>query len=126
MNTFRTAGKQVRKTRSRRVSRIIGRIRGTAERPRVSIFRSHKHVSAQIIDDTAGRTLAAASSQDKELREKFKQGGNVAAATAVAQKLAQNARAAKIESVVFDRRWYRYHGRVKAFADALRAGGLKF
>jgi large subunit ribosomal protein L18 len=126
MNTVRTAKKKIEETRSRRSGRIRVRVRGSSDQPRVSIFRSHKHISAQMIDDLTGRTLAAASSQEKELRAQLKHGGNIAAASVVAQKLAERARAAKIERVTFDKGWYKYHGRVKAFADALRKAGVKF
>lgn len=126
MNTFKTSYKSVKETRQRRKGRISSRVRGTPVQPRVSVFRSHKHISAQIIDDTNGKTIVAASSQDKELRGQLKHGGNVAASGVVAQKLAERAKAAKIENVVFDKSWYKYHGRVKSFADALRKAGMKF
>lgn len=126
MNTFKTLTKRVEETRLRRDRRQASRVRGTAAQPRVSIFRSHKHISAQIIDDVSGKTLAAASSQEKELRTQLKHGGNVKSADAVAQKLVERAKAKNISAVVFDKGWYKYHGRVKAFADALRKGGLKF
>lgn len=109
--------------------RVRARVRGTPERPRLSLFRSHKHIYAQVIDDTRGATLAAASSLDKEIRagpELSQRGGNLAAAKAVGQVLGERARKAGIEAVVFDRGGYKYHGRVKALADAVRAAGLKF
>jgi large subunit ribosomal protein L18 len=126
MNTFKTAHQRRLETRDRRKGRISSRLRGTPSQPRVSVFRSHKHISAQIIDDVNGKTLVAASSQEKELRGQLKHGGNVASAAVVAQKLAERAKAAKVTIVVFDKGWYKYHGRVKAFADALRKNGLKF
>jgi large subunit ribosomal protein L18 len=126
MNTFKTFTKRIQETRIRRDQRVTTKVRGTATQPRVSLFRSHKHIAAQIINDLTGQTLAAASSQDKELRGQLKHGGNVKAATLVAQKLAERAKAKNISLVVFDKGWYKYHGRVKAFADALRKGGLKF
>jgi large subunit ribosomal protein L18 len=94
--------------------------------PRLSVFRSHKHVYAQIIDDLAGRTLAAASSKDAQLREQLRYGGNKAAAVVVGKAIAQRALEAGIREVVFDRREYKYHGRVAALAGAAREGGLKF
>ena len=96
------------------------------DRPRLSVFRSSKHIYAQIIDDTAGRTLAAASSLDKELGGKGKSGATVEAATAVGELLAKRAAKDGLTDVVFDRGAYRFHGRVKALADAAREGGLKF
>ncbi|HEV2427310.1 MAG TPA: 50S ribosomal protein L18 [Acidimicrobiales bacterium] len=110
--------------RERRHRRIRRRLAGTAERPRVAVRRSNKHISAQIIDDAAGRTLAAASSVESGLRSVT--GGNVEGAKAVARTLAERARAANITAVVFDRGGYDYHGRVAAFAEALREGGLEF
>jgi large subunit ribosomal protein L18 len=100
------------------------KISGTPTRPRVAVSRSNKHISAQIIDDTAGRTLAAASSVEAAFKDTS--GANIAGAVAVATTLAQRAREAGISSVVFDRGGFDYHGRVAAFADALRAGGLEF
>jgi large subunit ribosomal protein L18 len=85
-----------------------------------------EHIYAQVVDDRAGRTLAAASSIDKETRAQIKGGGNVAAAKIVGKVIAERARAAKVETVVFDRGGYKYHGRVKALAEAARAAGLKF
>jgi large subunit ribosomal protein L18 len=110
--------------RERRHRRIRRRLAGTAERPRVAVSRSNKHISAQVIDDEAGRTLAAASSVEAGLRGAS--GGNVEGARAVARALAERARAANITAVVFDRGGYDYHGRVAAFAEALREGGLEF
>jgi large subunit ribosomal protein L18 len=95
-------------------------------KPRLSIFRSGRHVYAQIIDDLAGRTLVAASSVDKELRGKLKTGADKEAAAAVGRTVAERAVKAGVSQVVFDRGGYRYHGRVKALADAAREGGLKF
>ena len=95
-------------------------------RPRLSVFRSSKHIYAQVIDDQAGRTLAAASTLDGELRPQLGTGPNRAAAEQVGKLIAERARSAGVESVVFDRGAYRYHGRIKALADAARAGGLVF
>jgi len=95
-------------------------------RPRLSVFRSNKNIYAQIIDDRAGRTLAAASTMDKELREGLKHGGDVKAAKAVGKLLAERATKAGVETVVFDRGGYMFHGRVKALAEAAREHGLSF
>ena len=95
-------------------------------RPRLSVFRSSKHIYAQVIDDVNGRTLASASSIDKELRSGLKTGADVEAAGKVGELLARRAKEAGVDAVVFDRGGYRYHGRVKALADAARAGGLTF
>ena len=95
-----------------------------ATRPRLSVFRSHKHMYAQVIDDQAGRTLAAASTLDKELRGQLRHGGNVAAAAAVGRLIAQRALAAGVTKAYLDRREYKYHGRVAALADAARDAGL--
>src|SRR5947199_6945030 len=103
-------------------TRIRRRVRGTAERPRLAIFRSLNHIYAQLVDDERGATLASASSVEKDLRGTT--GGNVEAARRVGQAIAERARAAGVESVVFDRGGFRYHGRVKALADAAREAGL--
>jgi large subunit ribosomal protein L18 len=113
-----------RELRIRRHARVRRKITGTAERPRVAISRSTKHISAQVIDDGAGRTLAAASSVEPALRPV--DGGNIDGAVKVATALAERAKAAGVTSVVFDRGGFAYHGRVAAFAEALRAGGLEF
>ncbi|MGH9019640.1 MAG: 50S ribosomal protein L18 [Acidimicrobiales bacterium] len=116
--------RSTRELRQRRHRRIRRKLSGTPERPRVAVSRTNKHISAQIIDDVAGHTLAAASSVEPGL--KAVSGGNVEGARAVAALLVERARAANVSSVVFDRGGYDYHGRVAAFADALRAGGLEF
>ena len=95
-------------------------------KPRLSVFRSGKHIYAQIIDDLAGRTLASASSVDKELRGKLKSGTDIAAAKTVGQTIAERGGKAGVSEVVFDRGGYSFQGRVKALADAAREGGLKF
>ncbi len=95
-------------------------------RPRLSVFRSGKHIYAQVIDDAVGRTLAAASSLDGSLREGLKTGADIDAATVVGKLVAERAMAAGVTKVVFDRGSYLYHGRVKALADAAREGGLAF
>jgi len=113
----------------RRRARVRGRIaRSASTRPRLSVFRSSKHIYVQIIDDAAGRTLATASSIDGELRKDggLKSGTDTEAATAVGKLIATRALAAGVKSVVFDRGGYRFHGRVKALADAAREGGLDF
>jgi large subunit ribosomal protein L18 len=114
------------KQRQRRTYRVRKRVRGTAERPRLSVARSHKHISAQIIDDIDGKTLVAASSLDKKLNGTLKSGGNQTAAAAVGKALAERAIAAGIKAVCFDRGSYRYHGRVATLAKAAREGGLSF
>ncbi|MCA8909082.1 MAG: 50S ribosomal protein L18 [Rhodospirillaceae bacterium] len=111
--------------RRKRRNRIALRKRG-GDRPRLSVFRSSKQIYAQVIDDEAGRTLAAASSLDKSLRESLKTGADKAAASAVGKLLAERAKAAGVDQVVFDRGPYPYHGRVQALADAAREGGLDF
>jgi large subunit ribosomal protein L18 len=106
--------------------RSSARLRGVAQAPRVNVFRSSAHIYAQVVDDSRGHTVVAASSRDPELRKLVKSGGNIAAAKAVGLELAKRAKAAGITRVVFDRGGYAYHGRVKALADAAREGGLKF
>jgi large subunit ribosomal protein L18 len=116
------------KTRSvRRRNRVRGTIKAFAgDRARLSVFRSSKHIYAQLIDDRNGVTLAAASSLEKDLREGKKTGANVDAAKAVGKLLAERAIQKGVKDVVFDRGAYLYHGRVKALADAAREGGLNF
>jgi len=118
-------GKKLEGRKIRRV-RIRTRVIGTAERPRLAVFRSLSHIYAQVIDDTSGRTLAAVDSRSPDFRGKAKTGGNVAAAKVVGELLAQRAKARGINQVVFDRGGYQYHGRVKALAEAARAAGLAF
>jgi large subunit ribosomal protein L18 len=112
--------------RVRRHQRVRKRVVGTADQPRLNVFRSEKHIYAQIIDDVQGRTLVAASSLSKELSEALKHGANKAAARAVGKLIAQKALAQKLTKVVFDRGGYVYHGRIKELADGAREGGLKF
>jgi large subunit ribosomal protein L18 len=104
--------------------RLRARVRGSAERPRLAVFRSLKHISAQVIDDRQGRTLAAASSSEKSAG--IPSGGNVAGAQQVGRLIASRAKEKGIGKVVFDRGGYLYHGRVKALADAAREAGLEF
>ncbi|MGB0036899.1 MAG: 50S ribosomal protein L18 [Candidatus Acidiferrales bacterium] len=106
--------------------RIRKRIAGTPERPRLCIHRSTRHIRAQVVDDQTGRTLAAASSLDKDVRSVIKGGGNIAASKVVGKVIAERARAKGVENVVFDRGGYQYHGRVQALAEAAREAGLKF
>ena len=108
--------------RLRRHRRVRGKISGTAARPRLDVFRSAKHIYAQVIDDEKGVTLVSASTLDKDF-EGF--GGNVEAATQIGKKIAERALAKGITEVVFDRGGFVYHGRVKALADGAREGGLK-
>jgi large subunit ribosomal protein L18 len=110
--------------RVRRHKRVRGKISGTAERPRLVVFRSNRGIEAQLVDDLEGRTLAAASWL--QLKKSFKKGSKSEQAAEVGKLLATNAKKAGVEGVVFDRGGYLYHGRVKALADAAREGGLKF
>ncbi|HNH37962.1 MAG TPA: 50S ribosomal protein L18, partial [Microthrixaceae bacterium] len=111
-------------SRIRRHARVRRQVMGTPERPRLAVFRSNRHVVAQVIDDRAGVTLAAASTLEGDLRSGAT--GNVAAAARVGTLVAERAKAAGIEQVVFDRGGFRYHGRVAALADAARDAGLEF
>lgn len=106
--------------------RVRAKIRGTAERPRLCVFRSLKHIYAQVIDDDAGHTLAAASTLEPAYRQTGKTGGNIEAAKVVGGLIAQRAKEQGIRRVVFDRGGNLYHGRVQALADAAREGGLEF
>lgn len=110
--------------RQKRHLRIRNRLVGTPSKPRLAVFRSAKHIYAQIIDDVNGVTLASASSNEKD--NKLSNGGNTDAASVVGKLVAERALEAKIETVVFDRSGYLYHGRVKALAEAARTAGLKF
>ncbi len=119
-----TTAKDAHVRRRRRVRRRLRQRAGA--RPRLSVFRSGKHIYAQVIDDDAGHTLAAASSLDATLRGELPTGATIAAAARIGKAIAERALAAGIADVVFDRGGRRYHGRVKALAEAARAGGLKF
>ena len=111
----------------KRKARVRRALRTAANgRPRLSVFRSSKQIYVQVIDDSAGKTLAAASSLDKDLKKDLKTGADVAAAIAVGKLVAERAKAAGVSKVIFDRSGYLYHGRVKALADAAREGGLEF
>jgi large subunit ribosomal protein L18 len=118
-----TIAKQKRDARIRRHTRVRKHVRGTAERPRLAVFRSNKHISAQVIDDRAGTTLAAASTLETDLRAGS---SNKDAAAKVGQRVAERARDAGVERVVFDRGGFLYHGRVAAVAEAAREAGLEF
>lgn len=111
-----------REARLRRHRRVRKNVRGTEQRPRLAVFRSNRHIVAQVIDDVAGRTLAAASSHESDIDG----GATVAAASEVGTKLAERAKAAGVDAVVFDRGGNVYHGRVAALADAARKAGLEF
>ena len=117
------SAKKNREARIRRHRRVRKKVKGTAERPRLAVFRSNKHITAQIIDDRAGHTLAAASTTEPALEGS---GGNVDSATKVGELLASRAKDAGISTVVFDRGGNLYHGRIAALADAARKGGLEF
>ena len=110
----------------RRRKRVRQKISGTGNRPRLAIFRSLKHIYAQLINDELGETVAEASTLSPELKEKLSNGGNIAAAESVGTLIAQKAKQREIEVVVFDRGGHLYHGRIKALAEAARAEGLKF
>jgi large subunit ribosomal protein L18 len=112
--------------RLRRKKRVRKDVFGTSECPRLTVFRSLKNIYAQLVDDAAGQTLAEASTCSKEVQGSVGYGGNVAAAKVVGKTLAERAAAKGIAKVAFDRNGYRFHGRVKALADAAREGGLKF
>ena len=119
--------KQKRSRRKRSHLRVRNRVRGTAERPRLAVFKSARHLYAQVIDDTAGRTLAQASTLDPEVRKQLDgASGNVAAAKLVGTAVAERAKKSGIEQVVFDRGGFIFHGKVKAIAEAAREHGLKF
>lgn len=112
--------------RGRRHARIRKKIAGTGERPRLVVHRGTRNISAQIIDDQKGSTLVSAASFDKGLRGQVKYGGNLAAAKAVGEKIAELAKERSIQQVVFDRGGYLFHGRIKALAEAAREKGLRF
>lgn len=120
------SGKINQVRRWRRKKRVRKRVYGTAERPRLIVSRSLKHICAQIINDDASVTLCQASTRSKDLRNSVGYGGNVAAAQAVGKALAERAKAGGITTVCFDRNGYKFHGRVKGLAEAAREGGLEF
>ena len=112
--------------RIRRAQHVRKTVYGTPERPRLSVYRSNRHFHAQIIDDTQGRTLASASTVQKDVLQGLKHGGDKKAAVVVGTRIAAAAKAAGVTQVVFDRNFYRFHGRVRAFAEAAAKGGLSF
>ena len=114
------------KQRLRRRRRVRKPLRGTSERPRLSVCRTSKHIYAQVIDDATGKTLASASSVDREIRGSVAFGGNKQAAEVIGKAVAERAKAAGVTQVCFDRGSFKYHGRVAALADAARAAGLEF
>lgn len=116
--------KTINKQRLRRRQHTRNKLRGDAERPRLSVFRSHKHIACQVIDDFTGKTLASASTRDKDLAGQVKYGGNKDAAALIGKTIAERAQAAGVTQVRLDRGHYKYHGRVAALADAAREGGL--
>ena len=118
--------KEKLRKRTRRHLRIRREVVGTAERPRLSVYRSLKHIYCQIINDIEGRTLVAASTQSPDLRTQIKYGGNAAAAEIVGKKIAEEAKNKGITKVVFDKGGYKYHGRIKALAEAARKYNLSF
>lgn len=117
---------RLNKQRERRQNRIRNRVRRHSVRPRLCVVRTNKHIYAQVIDDTAGRILVAAGTCEKDLRGALPAGGNKTAAAAVGKMVAERALRQGIQAVAFDRREYKYHGRVAALADAARAAGLRF
>jgi large subunit ribosomal protein L18 len=119
-----TSPHQKAEARKRRHHRVRKKVFGTAERPRLAVFRSNRHITAQVIDDRSGRTLAYASTVEGDLRSGAT--GNKDAATTVGRLVAERAKAAGVEKVVFDRGGFIYHGRVAALADAARSAGLEF
>ena len=112
--------------RQRVHERVRNKVEGTPERPRLAVYRSLGHIYAQVIDDRSGKTLVSASSIDGETKKNLKGGGNIAAAKVIGKAIAERAKSAGVTKVVFDRGGYKYHGRVKALADAAREAGLQF
>jgi len=118
--------KNVQRAAQRRKYHVRKKVQGTPERPRLSVFRSNKHIYAQLIDDVAGLTLASASTKSKTVREKLSKTGNKKAAEAIGEAIAKEALGVGIKCVCFDRGPYKFHGRVKSLADAARKAGLVF
>ena len=118
--------KQVEVRRLRRQRHVRKRLTGTPERPRLAVFRSSKHIYAQVINDVSGTTLASASTLDPEIKSQNGYGGNKSAAAVVGRVVAERAKQAGIDKICFDRRSYKYHGRVEALANAAREAGLQF
>jgi large subunit ribosomal protein L18 len=117
---------RTRALRIRRHQRVRRQVSGTTERPRLVVHRTARHISAQVIDDTTGRTIVSASTVEKDLRSVNTEAGKVSAATAIGKTVAERAKGAGVSKVVFDRGGYEYHGRVAALADAARNEGLEF
>lgn len=111
---------------AKRKKRVRKKVRGTGERPRLCVFRSARHIYAQIVDDDLGKTLATASTMDKEIRGKIPNTGNIEAAKKVGELIGKRAKTKGIETIVFDRNGFLYHGRVRALAENAREAGLKF
>ena len=118
--------KEKRRKRERRHLRVRQKVYGTKERPRLAVYKSLKNIYCQLIDDIEGKTLVSASTLSPGIKEQVPYGGNKKAAEVVGQKVAEEAKKLGIEKVVFDRSWYKFHGRVKALADAARKGNLRF
>lgn len=118
--------KKLAKQRKRRRQHVRNKLRGTAEQPRMCVARTLKHFACQLVDDTNGKTLVSASTNDKDVRDVAKVGGNCDAAATIGKKVAEKAVAAGIKRVRMDRGHSKYHGRVKAFAEAAREAGLEF
>jgi large subunit ribosomal protein L18 len=118
--------KQVQVRRLRRQRHVRKRLYGVAERPRLAVFRSSKHIYAQVINDSTGTTLVSAGTLDPEVRKEAAYGGNKAAAAVVGRLIAERAKQAGIDKICFDRRSYKYHGRIQALAEAARQAGLSF
>lgn len=118
--------KTVNKQRWSRTNRVRKKIRGDADRPRLSVRRSNKHLYCQLIDDEAGKTIASASTRDKSIAGQVKYGGNCEAAKVIGAAIAERAKAAGVTEIRFDRGPYKFHGRVAELANAAREGGLKF
>ena len=125
MNTA-NSHRLVQARRLRRQRHVRNRLSGTPQRPRLAVFRSSKHIYAQMINDQTGTTLVAASTMEPEIKAQVKYGGNKAAAALVGRVVAERARKAGIDKICFDRRSYKYHGRVEALARAAREAGLQF
>jgi large subunit ribosomal protein L18 len=121
-----TKQQSINRQRVRRRFHVRNKLRTSLERPRLSVFRSHKHIYCQVVDDASGKTLVSASTRDKSLRGEIKYGGNKTAAELVGKVIAERALAAGVPAVRFDRGHYQYHGRIAALADAARAAGLRF
>lgn len=118
--------KFIGKQKHRRRNHVRNKVRGSADRPRMCVFRSHKHIYCQVINDLDGKTIASASTRDADLRDQVKYGGNKEAAQAIGKAVAEKAIATGVKAVRFDRGSCKYHGRVAALADAAREAGLKF